>query len=109
MRVHSSTMWALLMAVAVSPAQAKNLSTNQLELCKWGSVVAGNAQQAKLSGTTLYSARNKVKTKKYSKPWMPKMAIGITEQTYLGKSKLRPSVIKKTYYDGCIKHELARK
>lgn len=109
MRIFSSTMWALLTAIAVSPAQAKNLSNNQLEICKWGSVIAGNAQHAKLSGTTLYSARKKVKAKKYPKPWMPKMAIGITEQTYHSKSRLQPSVVKKTYYDGCIKHELARK
>ncbi|MNQ68333.1 hypothetical protein D3C85_828840 [compost metagenome] len=109
MRVFSSTMWALLMAVAVSPAQAKNLSTNQLEICKWGSVVAGNAQQSKLSGTTLYSVRNKLKKHRYSKPWMPKMAAGITEQTYKSNSRLQPSAVKKSYYDGCIKHELARK
>lgn len=109
MRILGYTMGAFLMAMAVLPAQAKDLSTNQLEICKWGAGVAGNAQQSKLSGATLYSARNNLKKRKFSKSWMPKMALGITEQTYKSKSRLQPSVVKKTYYDGCIKHELARK
>jgi hypothetical protein len=109
MRVLGYTVWAFLMSIAVLPAEAKDLSSGQHEMCKWGAGIAGKAQQSKLSGTTLYSARNKLKTRKYSKPWMPKMALGITEQTYHSKSKFQPTVVKKTYYDGCIKHELAKK
>ncbi|URM27056.1 hypothetical protein LLY42_24870 [Pseudomonas frederiksbergensis] len=109
MRIFGVTLGAILMAVTALPAQAKGLGKNELEICKWGAGVAGTAQQSKLSGTTLYSARNNLKKRKFSKPWMPKMALGITEQTYKSKSKLQPSVVKKTYYDGCIKHELARK
>nr|WP_237150745.1 MULTISPECIES: hypothetical protein [unclassified Pseudomonas] len=109
MRVFGITLGAILIAVAALPAQARNLGKNELEMCRWGASVAGTAQQHKLSGTTLYSARSNLKKSKYTKPWMLKMALGITEQTYRSKSKLHPSAVKKTYYDGCVKHEMARR
>ena len=109
MRVFGISLGAILIAIAAMPVQARNLDKNELEMCRWGASVAGTAQQSKLSGTTLYSARKNLKRQKFSKPWMPKMALGITEQTYKSNSRLRPSVVKETYYDGCIKHELARK
>jgi hypothetical protein len=84
-------------------------SKNEIEVCKWGAGVAGSAQQSKLSGLTLYSAKNNLKKRTYSKPWMPKMALGITEQTYKSKSRLKPAAVKNTYYQGCVKHELAKK
>lgn len=101
---------ALILTMAVDmPAQARNISKNDLQVCKWGAGMAGAAQQSKLSGTTLYSARKKLQTRKFSQPWMRKMAVGITEQTYKSRSRLKPAAVKQTYYDGCIQHDLARK
>ena len=37
------------------------------------------------------------------------MALGITEQTYKSKSRLKPAAVKNNYYQGCVKHELAHK
>jgi hypothetical protein len=36
-------------------------------------------------------------------------AMGITEQTYNSASRLKPSDIKQTYYEQCIRHELAQR
>lgn len=109
MRVLNFVLVALTAAIVTLPAQAKNLSKNEIEVCKWGAGVAGSAQQSKLSGVTLYSAKSNLKKRTYSKPWMPKMALGITEQTYKSKSRLKPAAVKNTYYQGCVKHELAKK
>jgi hypothetical protein len=100
---------ALILMAATVPAQARTVSKNDLQVCKWGAGVAQTAQQSKLSGTTLYSARKKLQSRKYTQPWMRKMAIGITEQTYKSPSRLKPSAVRQTYYDGCIQHDLARK
>lgn len=100
---------ALALMVAVMPAQARDISKNDVQVCKWGSGVAGAAQQSKLSGTTLYSARKKLQSRKYAQPWMRKMALGITEQTYKSPSRLKPAAVRQTYYEGCIQHDLARK
>ena len=100
---------ASLLAALAMPAQARDISKNDLQVCKWGAGMAGAAQQSKLSGTTLYSARKKLQTRKFSQPWMRKMAVGITEQTYKSPSRLKPAAVKQTYYDGCIQHDLARK
>lgn len=101
-------MAVVLTAVAL-PVEARNISKNDLQVCKWGAEVAGAAQQSKLSGTTLYSARKKLQARKFSQPWMRKMALGITEQTYKSRSRLKPAAVKQTYHDGCIQHDLARK
>jgi hypothetical protein len=100
---------ALILMAAALPAHARSISKNDLQVCKWGAGVAQAAQQSKLSGTTLYSARKKLQGKHYSKPWMRKMAVGITEQTYKSRSRLKPLAVRQTYYDGCIQHDLARK
>lgn len=97
-----------LMAAAI-PAHARAISKNDLQVCKWGASVAQTAQQSKLSGTTLYSARKTLQTRKFAQPWMRKMAVGITEQTYKSPSRLKPAAVKQTYYDGCIQHDLARR
>lgn len=106
--IRSGVLLLVLMGVAVS-AQARPVTKNDIQVCKWGAGVAGFAQQSKLAGTTLYSARRTLNARHYPKPWMPKMALGITEQTYASRSRLKPAAISKTYYDGCIKHDLARK
>lgn len=99
----------LVLLCAATSVQAKSLSRKQVEMCRWGSDVARSAQQSKLAGTTLWRAREHLKVRKYSEPWMPRMALGITEQTYASKSRLQPATIKKTYYDGCIRHERTRR
>lgn len=100
---------AMLALMSMAPsAQAKGLSKQQVEMCRWGSDIARSAQHSKLSGTTLWRARENLKARKYPRAWMPKMALGITEQTYASRSRLQPASVKKTYYDGCIRHEQAR-
>ena len=109
MRVLNFVLVALTAAIVTLPAQAKNLTKNEIEVCKWGAGVAASAQQSKLSGVTLNSAKNNLKKRTYSKPWMPKMALGITEQTYKSKSRLEPAAVKNTYYQGCVKHKKEKK
>ena len=103
------SMAAFMLMVTALPTEARSIDKHDLEVCKWGAGMASTAQQSKLSGTTLYSARKKLQVRKFSKPWMQKMAVGITEQTYKSPSRLKPAAVKQTYYDGCIQHELARK
>ncbi|WP_296256163.1 MULTISPECIES: hypothetical protein [unclassified Pseudomonas] len=100
---------ALVLMVAAVPAQARDVSKSDLQVCKWGAGIAANAQQSKLSGTTLYSARKKLQARNFSQPWMRKMAVGITEQTYNSRSRLKPAAVRQTYYDGCVQHDRARK
>ncbi|WP_454845971.1 hypothetical protein [Pseudomonas farris] len=90
-------------------AQAKELSKNSRYVCNWGSEIAEGAQASKLSGLTLYGARRKLQSRKFPRPWMRMTAMGITEQTYNSPSRLKPSDIKQTYYEQCIKHELAQR
>ena len=90
-------------------AQAKELSKSERYVCSWGSGIAGSAQAAKLSRVSLYGARNKIQARKYPQPWMRMMALGITEQTYDSSSRLKPAAVKQTYYEECIRHELARR
>ena len=109
MRRVGFSMAAFMLMVTALPTQARDISKHDLEVCKWGAGMAGTAQQSKLSGTTLYSARKKLQVRTFSKRWMRKMALGITEQTYKSPSRLKPAAVKQTYYDGCVQHELARK
>ncbi|KAB0507398.1 hypothetical protein [Pseudomonas lini] len=90
-------------------AQAKDLSKNSRFVCSWGSDIAAGAQASKLSGLTLYGARRKLQARKFPRPWMRMTAMGITEQTYNSPSRLKPADIKQTYYEQCIKHELAQR
>lgn len=99
---------AALISVSLA-AQARNTTEQQRYMCTWGSDIARTAQASKLSGVTRYGARQRLQARKFPKTWMRPMALGITEQTYDSESKLKPDSIKKIYYDGCIKHELARR
>lgn len=96
-----------LSGVALS-AQARNATESERYLCRWGSTIAGGAQASKLSGVTRYGARQKLQARKFAKQWMRPMALGITEQTYDSDSRLKPDSVKQIYYDGCIRHEVAR-
>lgn len=108
MRFGYAGVAALVLMTMMTSAQAKGLNRKQVEMCRWGSEVARSAQHSKLSGTTLWRARENLKTRKYPERWMPKMARGITEQTYASRSRLQPASVKKAYYDGCIHHERNR-
>lgn len=109
MRRVALSVAAMVMLVAALPVQARAISKNDQQVCKWGAGMAGAAQQSKLSGTALYSARKHLQARKFSQPWMRKMAVGITEQTYHSPSRLKPAAVRQTYYQGCIQHDLARK
>jgi hypothetical protein len=109
MRVIPLVIVATLLAVATSPAQAKTINQTQAEMCRWGSGVARDAQLSKLSGKTLYSTRKRVQERTYPRSWMKKMAVGITEQTFASRSRVKPDLVKQTYYQGCVRHEMAHR
>ena len=97
-----------LAGVAVS-AQAKELPANDRYVCSWGAGTAARAQELKLSGVSLYAARQKIQAYKFSKPWMRMMALGITEQTYDSRSRLKPEAIRQSFYQDCVRYKVARK
>jgi hypothetical protein len=109
MRVIPLVIVATLLAVAISPAEAKTVNQSQAEMCRWGSGVAREAQQSKLSGKTLYSTRKRAQERPYPRSWMKKMAVGITEQTFASRSRVKPDLVKQTYYQGCMHHEMAHR
>jgi hypothetical protein len=106
MRVFLASVAGCLLAVATFGAQARALSQNDRQVCGWGAQIAAEAQQAKLSGVTLYATRKKLQARKFAKPWMRMTAFGITEQTYNSRSQLKPAAIKQTYYEQCAQHAL---
>ncbi|WP_028694212.1 hypothetical protein [Pseudomonas cremoricolorata] len=93
----------LLTALSLD-AQARPMSKHEQDLCSWGAQVAGQAQQAKLAGVTLYTERKRLQNRKFAKSWMRMTAFGITEQTYNSQSRLPPAEIKKTYFEQCVWH-----
>ena len=64
-----------LASVAVS-VQAKELMSNDKFMCSWGAGTAARAQELKLSGVSLYAARQKIHAYKFNKSWMRMMAMG---------------------------------
>jgi len=102
-------MAGCLLATAAFGVQARTLSQNDRQTCGWGAQIAAEAQQAKLSGVTLYATRTKLQARKFAKPWMRMTAFGITEQTYNSRSRLKPAAIKQTYYEQCVQHAVARR
>ncbi|MFG0634832.1 hypothetical protein [Pseudomonas sp. xss_2] len=109
MRVFLATMAGCLLACMAFTAQARALSQNDRHVCGWGSQIAAEAQQAKLSGVNLYATRKRLQARKFPKPWMRMTAFGITEQTYNSQSRLKPAAIKQTYYEQCVQHAVARR
>ena len=109
MRVLLATMAGCLLATAAFGVQARTLSQNDRQTCGWGAQIAAEAQQAMLSGVTLYATRTKLQARKFAKPWMRMTAFGITEQTYNSRSRLKPAAIKQTYYEQCVQHAVARR
>lgn len=90
-------------------AQARDIKAQDRYVCSWGAGTAARAQELKLSGVSLYAARQKIQTYRFSKGWMRMMAMGITEQTYDSASRAKPAVVHQTFYDGCIHYKLARR
>ena len=109
MRILVLSVVTLVLAGVSLGSQAKELSKSGRSMCTWGSGIAAGAQESKLAGITLYGARNKLQARKFSQPWMRMTAMGITEQTYKSTSRLKPAAIKQTYYEQCVKHEVARR
>ncbi|MDF2489485.1 MAG: Valyl-tRNA synthetase [Pseudomonas sp.] len=98
----------VLASVAIG-VQAKASSENDRQMCTWGSEIAAQAQQSKLSGVTLYTARKRLQARKFPKPWMRMTALGITEQTYDSRSRLKPAAIRQTYLEQCMQHAVSRR
>ncbi|GLH32324.1 MULTISPECIES: hypothetical protein [Pseudomonas] len=109
MRVFLAMVAGCLLATTAFGAQARALSQNDRHVCGWGSQIAAEAQQAKLSGVTLYATRKKLQVRRFAKPWMRMTAFGITEQTYNSRSRLKPAAIKQTYYEQCVQHAVAKR
>ncbi|MCI8212194.1 hypothetical protein AUC61_21930 [Pseudomonas sp. S25] len=109
MRILVLTVAAFVLASISWVAQAKDVTSSGRSICTWGSGIAAGAQESKLAGITLYGARKKLQGRKFNQPWMRMTAMGITEQTYKSASRLKPAAIKQTYYEQCIKHELAKR
>jgi len=97
-----------LMGMAAQ-GEARELVQNDRYMCSWGAGTAAKAQELKLAGVSLYAARQKLQTYKFSKPWMRMLAMGITEQTYDSPSRIKPAAIKQSFYDDCLRYKLARK
>ncbi|MDE1166513.1 MAG: hypothetical protein PW845_14295 [Pseudomonas sp.] len=97
-----------LVGMAVS-AEGKELVAGDRYMCSWGAGTAARAQELKLSGVSLYAARQKIQAYKFDKHWMRMMAMGITEQTYDSASRAKPATVRQTFYEGCVKYKLARK
>jgi len=100
---------SLGLASVAASVQAKELASNDRYVCSWGAGTAARAQELKLSGVSLYAARQKLHTYKFSKPWMHMMAMGITEQTYDSHSRMKPAALRESFYEECVRYKLARK
>jgi len=109
MRTIVITVATLSLAAFASATEARELSESHRFACTWGSDIAAGAQQSKLSGISLYGARKQLQVRKFQQPWMRMTAMGITEQTYNSSSKLKPAAVKQTYYEQCVRHELAQR
>ncbi|WP_419710044.1 hypothetical protein [Pseudomonas sp. NFX224] len=106
-------VWIGLISLSVAglavSAQARELKPGDTYMCSWGAGTAARAQELKLSGVSLYAARQKIQSYKFAKSWMRMMAMGITEQTYDSPTKMKPAALRQSFYDDCVKYKLARK
>ncbi|WP_371318043.1 MULTISPECIES: hypothetical protein [unclassified Pseudomonas] len=97
------------MVATAGAAHGRDLKDGDRYQCSWGAGTAARAQELKLSGVSLYAARQKIQAYKFSRSWMRMMAMGITEQTYDSASRLKPEAIRQGFYQDCLKYKLARK
>lgn len=103
------TLTSFALLGGASAAQARELAANDRYVCSWGAGTAARAQELKLSGVSLYAARQKIQTYKFSKGWMRMMALGITEQTYDSPSRIKPEALRKSFNEDCLRYKLARR
>ncbi len=99
---------ACSLAGGAAVVQARELREGDKYMCSWGAGTAARAQELKLSGVSLYAARQKIQTLKFNKSWMRMMAMGITEQTYDSRSRLKPEAIRQSFYQDCVRYKVAR-
>ena len=97
------------LASAAASVEAKELMANDRYMCSWGADTAARAQDLKLSGVSLYAARQKIKISRFDRSWMRMMAMGITEQTYDSASRIKPAAVRQTFYEECVRYTLARR
>jgi hypothetical protein len=109
MRKKGIMLCSLVFATITVSVQGKELKPNDHYMCSWGGGTAARAQELKLSGISLYAARQKIQTYKFAKTWMRMMAMGITEQTYDSPSRLKPQAVRKIFYEDCVRYKVARK
>ena len=109
MRTVGIMLFACSLAGGAATVQARELREGDKYMCSWGAGTAARAQELKLSGVSLYAARQKIQTIKFNKPWMHKMAKGITEQTNDSRSRLKPEAIRQSFYQECLRYRVARK
>ncbi|MGF0237702.1 hypothetical protein ACQR3P_02270 [Rhodococcus sp. IEGM1300] len=109
MRTVLITLVSCGLASVAASVEAKQLVANDKYMCSWGAGTAAKAQELKLAGVSLYAARQKLHTYKFSKPWMHMMAMGITEQTYDSPSRIKPAAIRQSFYEDCVRYKMARR
>jgi len=107
--VISLAVAGVAMSIESMAVEAKELKPNDRYMCSWGAGTAARAQELKLQGVSLYAARQKIQSYKFSKTWMRMMAMGITEQTYDSRSRLKPEAIRQGFYQDCVRYKVARK
>lgn len=100
---------ACSLAGGAAAVQARELREGDKYMCSWGAGTAARAQELKLSGVSLYAARQKIQSITFNKSWMRMMAMGITEQTYDSGSRLKPEAIRQGFYQDCVRYKVARK
>jgi len=109
MRIVWTTLISLGLAGFVVTVEARELQGNDRYMCSWGAGTAARAQELKLAGVSLYAARQKLQTYKFSKPWMRMTTMGITEQTYDSPSRIKPAALRQSFYEDCVRFKMARK
>ncbi|MDR9754967.1 hypothetical protein RG836_26330 [Pseudomonas sp. SZMC_28357] len=101
-------VWITLALTGIAfTAEARPLKDSDRYMCSWGAGTAAKAQELKLAGVSLYAARQKLQTYKFTKPWMRMMAMGITEQTYDSGSRIKPAAVREVFYGDCLKYRVA--
>ncbi|MCY1407244.1 hypothetical protein D9M71_225380 [compost metagenome] len=109
MRSVISALLSFALVSVAATAQARELKANDRYMCDWGAGTAARAQELKLSGVSLYAARQKIQHYKFTKPWMRMTALGITEQTYDSQSRIKPAAVRQSFYEDCVRYKLARR
>ena len=101
------TLFLLLFSLcgSVVAAEPQALKSADGYTCSWGAGTAARAQQLKLSGISLYAARQKIQAYSFDKSWKRLLAMRITEQTYDSKSRYKPEAVRALFYKECVKYK----